>query len=510
MNNYDELMEIAEKIECIDELEHLKEIVKDVSERSKTGVFITGALKSGKTTILNGIVGRKIKEPSILPEEDHPLRVSFEVMEDDPRFECYVAENKAWNEEDAVLYEVSIDEALQFLPLADVIFYVVSALTPFTKEDIEAIKSMSCLKVKVVLSKMDFLDDESKEEVIKYANGISENMGLGSVLIRNDDDWEATAKAFRYELPTFSERQLIRDSYSKWMQHHLVKSFQKKAEQMLQKNREMKEKSRQEFLNDDLEAQEALALWNLVRVQMLEAGEELAKQAIDKIKKETEEIADALFEEGKSVGFHQKWAEVQLPKHLMRRMKEYLETQVPMMEKQMKADSQNMMKRLENLGLVSGFDLNEFDFANATNIYVKAHGVDVRSVKLKMREMDFNIPHKAAILMGLFLICPIPVNIISIAGTLTTAGIGYGIYKREKDRIEEKRWKMVLNEYCKENINNLTDNMIISIKNYYYQLADFISEHANDVKFPQMDDEAYVRKEKEWNEVIQKCQILYL
>lgn len=509
MNGYDELMEIAEKIECIDELESLKDAVKDVSEQSKTGAFITGAFNSGKTTILNGITGRQIKEPSVLPEEGKPLRVSFEVMEEEHRFECYVAANKAWNEEDVVLYEVDIEEALQFLTLADVIYYVVSAVVPFTKEDVDAIKNMSCLKVKVVLTKMDFLDEESKEKVIEYANGISKNLGLGSVLVVDNDDWEATATAFRHELPTFSERQMIRDNYCKWMQNQLVKSFQKKAEQMLQMNREAYEKSQKNFLNDDLEAQEALALWNQVRVQMLEAGEELANQSTEEIKKLIGAIANDLFEEGKSVGFHQKWAEVQLPKRLMSRMKEILETQIPMMEEQMKTDSQNMMKRLENLGLVSGFDLDEFDFANATNIYVKAHGVDARNVKLGMGEMDSDIHHKTLIVMGLFLICPFPSNIISITGALATAGIGYGMYKREKDKLEEKRWKMLLNEYCKENINILTDNMITSIKNYYYQLADFISEHAKDVKFPQMDDEAYVKEEKKWNEVIQKCQMLY-
>lgn len=510
MNGYDEWMEIAEKMECMDEFEHLKEIVKDIFERSKTGVFITGARNSGKTTILNGITGRQIREPSILVEEAKPLRVSFDLVEEDSRFECHVAANKSWNEEDVVLYEVTVEEALQFLKLADVIYYVVSAAAPFTKEDVEAIKSMSCLKVKVVLNKMNLVDGESKEKVIAYANGISENLGLGSVLIVDSNDWEATAKAFRYGLPTFSERQMIRERYSRWMQNQLVKTFQKKAEQMLRINREAHEKSRKDFLNDDLEAQEALALWNQVRVQMLEAGDTLADQAEEKIKKETESMANVLFEEGKAVGFHQKWAEEQLPKHLMNRMKEILEVQIPMMEEQMKTDSHNMMKRLENLGLVSGFDLDEYNLANATNIYVKAHGVDARNVKMEMGEMDSDIHQKTLIAMGLFLICPFPSNIISITGALVTAGIGYGMYKREKNMLEEKRWKIILNEYCKENINILTDNMITSIKNYYYQLADFIFTHANDVKIPQMDDEAYSQEEKKWNEVIQKCQMLYL
>lgn len=278
---------------------------------------------------------------------------------------------------------------------------------------------------------------------------------------------------------------------------------------MLRMNREAYEKSRKDFLNNDLEAQEALALWNHVRVQMLEAGDTLASQATEMIKKETEATANALFEEGKSVGFHQKWAEEQLPEHLMSRMKEFLETQAPMIAEQMKADSQNMMKRLENLGLASGFDLDEFNFVNSTNVYVKVHGVDAKIAKIGMGEMDSNIPHKTLIVMGLFLICPIPGKIMGITGALTTAGIGYGMYKREKDKIEEKRWRMLLNEYCKGNINILTDNLMTSIKNYYYQLADFISEHAKDVKFPQMDDETYAKKEKEWNEVIEKCQMLY-
>lgn len=511
MNNYYELMEIAEKVECIDELEKVKEIIKNISERSETGVFITGDCNSGKTTILNRIVGKKIKDPSVLWEKSKPLRVAFRISEEDVRFECHTIMNKVWNTEDVFLYEVSIEEALQFMNLADVIYYVVSAIIPFTKEDVAALKSLSCLKVKVVLNKTDLLDEDSKEKVIEYANRFSENLGFGSVLVV-DDDWESVEKAFRYALPTFFERQMIRECYSKYVHSQLLKSFQKKAESMLFMNRMTHEKRLKNLLNEDIEAQEVLALWNRVRVQMLEEGEELADKVAEKIKKETEGIVNDFFEEGKSVDFHQKWAEVELPNHLKNRMQELLQEQLPILEGQIKTDVCNMMKRLENLGLTSGFNLDEFDLSNFINIYIITSSYEIQGVDVKtgMNEKNLDIYHKTTIAMGIFLICPFPSDIIGIAGALTSAGIGYGMYKRDKIMHEEKRWKIVLNEYCKKNINILTDNLITSIKDYYYQLADFISKHANDVKIPQMEDEVYVQEEKKWNEVIRKCQMFRL
>ena len=172
MVNFEELQAIADKAGRKDLTGTASERIRQINERTKTGVFVTGGMNCGKTTVLNGITGTVLREPGLLSEKEKPLRVVFEKAEEENGFENRTVANREWNNEDAVLYEMKLDDILEedgkpkhILDLADVVFYVISAVAPFTAADMEAVRALSFLKVQVDLNKMVLQDVGSSGQV---------------------------------------------------------------------------------------------------------------------------------------------------------------------------------------------------------------------------------------------------------------------------------------------------------------------------------------------------------
>ena len=106
MVNFEELQAIADKAGRKDLTGTASERIRQINERTKTGVFVTGGMNCGKTTVLNGITGTVLREPGLLSEKEKPLRVVFEKAEEENGFENRTVANREWNNEDAVLYEM--------------------------------------------------------------------------------------------------------------------------------------------------------------------------------------------------------------------------------------------------------------------------------------------------------------------------------------------------------------------------------------------------------------------
>ena len=82
MVNFEELQAIAGKAGRKDLTGTASERIRQINERTKTGVFVTGGMNCGKTTVLNGITGTMLREPGLLSEKEKPLRVVFEKAEE--------------------------------------------------------------------------------------------------------------------------------------------------------------------------------------------------------------------------------------------------------------------------------------------------------------------------------------------------------------------------------------------------------------------------------------------
>lgn len=509
MKRFEELMPLAEKADCCDIVHTIMERAQSINQETKTGVIITGGVNSGKTTIINGITGTKFREPSLLSEEEKPLRVVFEKTDDIEGFECKVAANRAWNEENVVLYEMKIQDIMregqiygQYLDYADIVFYVISAVAPFTSEDMEVIQALSFMQIKVVLNKINLVDESSRRKIEEYVIRVCKNLNVGAPIIIQNPDWEGTAKEFRSALPILSDRQLIKNRYQHILFQQAVKTVRAEAEKLLTLNEMQMDRKKADYINNNLEVKEQQALWRKIRIQMLESGEELAGQIEQDTKQQINIWEEEFFKKGKEVNFNENWMKKHLPSLIQKEMKELVHHLKNNIEDWMKKDCQNMMQHAVNLGLTSGFDISDLEFTALTSIISTGNKLEIDE---NNKSGDFKILLGTGAAIGLFITLPFPTT-LSMAGSVAAAGIGGAVYLKDKKTAQEQEWMKAIRGYCKENLYNLSNTLTDSIRDYYKRLADRIEKKASSVTEQPLDETKYKLREEELNMVIRHCQ----
>lgn len=514
MKQFEALTESAEKIGIADMLREAEERIGNLKNRKQTGVFIAGGANSGKTTILNGIVGTQLREPGLITEEEKPLKVVFEKQDDEEAFECRLVANRFWNNEDAILYEVKNTDIFQenreparLLDAADTVFYVVSAVMPFSSEDMDAVKALSFLRVKVVLNKMDLLDENSQKKVAEYVSGICTTLGVGAPIMIRMPAWEDIAKEFRAALLTYEERELIRKEHEEMIRRATILGMLGKVEEQLSELRLRHEKDKEEQLEMSIEAQEKQALWGKLRTRMLESGAELSADVSHNIKSMTAELSEKL---GK-LDPGEREPDVYLQRQMEKVMERLAKQQSSYAEERMKEDSRKMMESAVNLGLVKGFDFNDVEFSNLTNI--KIYGMQSvvnpasSSDSVGANDKRNRILAGTAAAVGLFFVLPLPTP-VSWVGGIAAAGIGGSAYVCSAKEIRKREWQNMAAEYCKVNLCHLADSLSDSVKEYYKRLADAIKERANAVDVPVVDEDGFHASERELRKIEEQCKIM--
>ncbi len=516
MKQFGDLTEAAEKIGCADLLKEAEERMRNLKNRKQTGVFIAGGANSGKTTILNGIVGTQLREPGLITEEEKPLKVVFEKQDNEEAFECRLVANRFWNNEDAILYEVKNTDIFQenkkpgcLLDAADTVFYVVSAVMPFSGEDMEVVKALSFLRVKVVLNKMNLLDEDSQKRVEEYVAGICTTLGVGAPIVIQTPAWERIAKEFRAALPTYEERELIRKEHGEIIRRETISGMLGKVEEQLSNLRLCYEKDKEEQLEMSIEAQEKQALWGKLRTRMLEQGEELSADVSHNIKAMTAELSEKFGKADTGECEPERYLQRQMEKEMERLAKQ----QSSYAEGRMKGDSRKMMESAVNLGLVKGFDFNDTEFSALTSIKIYGMQLVVNpescSDGAEANDKRNQILAGTAVAIGLFVVLPLP-TAVSWAGGIAAAGIGGSAYVRSTKEIRKREWQNMVAEYCKVNLCHLADSLSNSVKKYYRRLADAIKERANAVVVPAVDEERFHASERELCEIEEQCRRMLL
>lgn len=516
MKQFENLTVAAEKAGCTELIREAEERIRNLEDRRQTGVFIIGGANSGKTTILNGIVGSQLREPGFLTEEEKPLKVVFEKQDDEEAFECRLAVNRFWNDEDAILYEVKNTDIFsenmepdRLLDAADVVFYVVSAVMPFSSEDMEIVKALSFLRLKIVLNKMDLLDEESQKRIEEYVTGICTTLGVGEPIVIRTPDWESIAKEFRAALPSCEERELLRSKHEEIIHREVICGLLGKAEERLTDIQLQYGENRKE----QLEAQEKQALWGKLRTRMLEQGEELSADVSSAVRGMAPELSEKLGKLDAGECERKKYLQEQTEKE----MESLAKQQSRYVEERMKEDAQRMMESAVNLGLAEGFDFNDAAFSELTSVKIcgmkswenpekwMALGTPVicsNDTEIKYKRSQ--ILAGTAVAIGLFVVLPLP-TAVSWAGGVAAAGIGGSAYVHNAKEVREREWQNMTVEYCETNLRCLADVLADAIKGYYGRLANAIKDRANTLTVSEMDEEALLKTEKELSEIAERC-----
>ena len=308
------LKDLARELGAADILERLEK-AEAMLNRNYTRVGIIGEPNSGKTTLINGIVGQEVREASIVPSEAPPMRVVFERMDDDRRFDCRQVFNKEWNSADVMIYEMKGGMSHDQDGLSDeldMVFYLSFVGRFMTLADRNNItEALGGIPVQVIATKCDevapeHIDAKRNREMKQFANKACERLRLAPPIFADVNSWPSVSKEMRRLLPTQAE---LIEMRKKHRDEIMLGCKAQLAERVAQLLTEEKEKERQQQGRfEDQRRQEKLAeisgkkVYQEMRLRCSSAGNEVIAQARKGIQ-DIDAFAKKMVEEGRKCHF---------------------------------------------------------------------------------------------------------------------------------------------------------------------------------------------------------------
>ena len=311
----EKLKELAEKlneIQIAGRLARLKE--QEFCQQMHMGVV--GPQNSGKTTLINGILGQEIRQASMIPYEGKPLRICFEPMAEDIRYDCEQVFSRSWMGSDVVLYEISTDFDASVNDgwpedELDLVFYLMPAIRLMTAEDKRALERFSGIPVIIVLTKMDDLAAEEKERVLELAKSLCQENGL-SLLVSNPEDWSKTDKEIRSRLLTTTELIQTRKNYAEKVVAQCQKQLLEVVDCSIMAVKEEMDREKQAAQNAAAKQNREIQEWKLAVSEIKLActrGRNTANEKIRLLLLNTEIFLDQKLKEGKTKGYSKSYLE---------------------------------------------------------------------------------------------------------------------------------------------------------------------------------------------------------
>lgn len=240
-NIYNKLNDLAEQAGCSQVKESYNEARVSMQHSVMKQYAVLGDVNAGKSTIINILAGEK-KLPVSIRSNEHG-KVAF--VESDEHNCRWVELSSSSYVGDSVK---EIDSPLWYI---DAAIYVLSATTPFSQQDVVAIKA--CLShgvpCSLVLNKLDVTDESEKEEIIAYIKTQAErHFGSDSLIVINTKDEEATKQIIMNDFASAEDSIDIRDymlavSYAKVLKAHIAEKYdsvKKKMQIVSDKERQTK------------------------------------------------------------------------------------------------------------------------------------------------------------------------------------------------------------------------------------------------------------------------------
>lgn len=222
-NIYNKLNALAEQAGCSQIKDSYNEVRVAMQRSIMKQYAVLGDVNAGKSTIINILAGEK-KLPVSVRSNEHG-KVAF-VESDEHKCRWVEMSTNAYVGDSVT----EIDSPLWYI---DAAIYVLSATTPFSQQDVTAIKA--CLShgvpCSLVLNKLDATDESEKDEIIAYIKTQAErHFGSDSLIVINTKDEETTKKAIMDDFTSAEDSSDVRDymlavSYAKVLKAHIAEKY---------------------------------------------------------------------------------------------------------------------------------------------------------------------------------------------------------------------------------------------------------------------------------------------
>lgn len=248
-NIYNKLNALAEQAGCSQIKDSYNEVRVAMQRSIMKQYAVLGDINAGKSTIINILAGEK-KLPVSVRSNEHGKVAFVESDEHKCRWVelstgAYVGDSM--NEIDSPLWYI------------DAAIYVLSATTPFSQQDVTAIKA--CLShgvpCSLVLNKLDATDESEKDEIIAYIKTQAErHFGSDSLIVINTKDEDTTKKAIMDDFTSAEDSSDVRDymlavSYAKVLKAHIAEKYDS-AKKKMQIASDNERQTKQTILNEKI------------------------------------------------------------------------------------------------------------------------------------------------------------------------------------------------------------------------------------------------------------------
>ncbi len=471
-NNFEKTQQIAHDLGLGQMVSDTMAAIETITSRKSTNVGIVGGQNSGKSHIINAIAGKEVREVSNISIEDEmPLRITFERTEVDPRFECVDIYNKNWNDENVVLFEFKASDIVkngkltEYADELDVVFYLISAMSVFTAEDISTLKALKNHMVKIVFTKLDAIEEENRNEVLKYGNDMCVQLGLGEPLIIDKFDAEKNSKILREALPVYMELKEYTEKCCMAHRNALILAVREKInEKIVELDKSYTSVGsiggNQEVNTQALEMENRIKCLGLERSKRYGENNELANRIVKK-----------MLETGRNNDYSDEW-KAGIHRKIV----------VPLMTEQFDCDNQSIREHMFNdcIGINPTAEetrnlRNKID--EVTKKSVNISEVTDSNINLRDGEGTINftkIGVTTAVVAGAVLI-PMPTALSWLVSAGAIA-MGTGAVITEKNRTEMEMWEKNIRNYSKA----IAQQFGMSMKKYTNYVYEELAKHVRE------------------------------
>lgn len=505
MVQYERLMGLAKRVGCEAEVRALEQQTEEMLVARHIHIALMGAQGSGKTTLLNGIVGQMLREPSPLGESEKPLRVAFELMDEDERFDCVSVENAFWQKEQAVFYEIRTEDVLaednalsELMNGIDFVFYVISALVPMSSADLKALGLLKSWPVRIILSKTDLLDADNLVRVTDYISESGKSLGLEPPMRLEAADQANWVKQIRFNIPNEMKLDELRAQRAENMIDQARKKVLKYTQKALAENQADWQAAVEQARADELKNKRTDMQWNQLTADMREKGLLRARDVEKAVMTWQREIVDSMMQMGKIQGFSSGW-EKTLDSGFRRNLRQRSGELSRDIQEKLDEDMTFMSRHACQLGLVETerqlMALMDRPFEQGMNVPDGAPLQKKFSSLMSFRGMQKELI-LSAITVGCAVFAPWQSAVVGGAISAVAAYRAVNGITSESEKWKEDQWHKTLWQYVGQNLRMASVQMSKQIVQVYVGMADKIALYAQSLEV-KLDDSQFVRKNRD-------------